>query len=166
MDDPRSTTAPAWIPDLLTFLISARETANRLAELLDREYEALVTWNADTVIEIATAKQSLLGELEAQHQAWEAHLAQQNIPPGTGSISRLIQTAGARAPALTRAWGEFRAALQRLRQANRINCELVGSATRQTQQLLTLLQGETATPLYGPGARLATPTATRIRDEI
>jgi flagellar biosynthesis/type III secretory pathway chaperone len=166
MDDPQGTAAPASVPDLLTFLNTSRETASRLTDLLDREYEALVTWNTDTVIATAAAKQTLLAELEAGYAGLERRLAQQDLQLGLGSVASVIEAAGTQSPALARAWNDFRAALQRLRQANRANCELVGSATRQTHQLLTLLQGETSTPLYGPGTRPAAPIPARIRDEI
>lgn len=116
----------------------------QLAELLQQEFEALSATNGEAVATLTQEKLTLLMQLEAVAQRKSQLLESLGYTLGSAGLTEFLDAAAS--PELSSRWSEIENELRACRKQNLVNGQLLETTRRQTQQLLSILVGESDSP--------------------
>jgi len=126
----------------ITFEIDAQLVRQLLGEL-EREQAALVVSDIDTMETLIDKRLLLLQELSVTAKNRYDALAANGFEANEKGMTQWLKTQSN--PALARAWSEFQSNLIQAKEMNRLNGVLISKHFNRNQQVLSQLQGNSAT---------------------
>ncbi len=114
--------------------------AERLAEVLKKEQDALAALDMGVLEGLTPEKQALLGEMEQRTEAHAGFLAARGLPPGRKGTEAFLDRLAEDA-AEHELWRRLRYVAGVCQEANQVNGKLVALSRARTQRALDLLRG-------------------------
>lgn len=131
--------------EVLQQLVDDIDSAQKLLELTDREYQALAERDLAGLEQLLTAKQTLLALLGQHGTQRSQTLARAQFSPDREGLAAFAAASTVRAEILTQA-EKLDSVLQSCRTANERNGKLIRSNRSAVGSMLQLLQGSNQTP--------------------
>lgn len=147
------------LEQVTSLLNSERVALQNLLHLLENEQSALVSAHMDGLIEILEEKNSTLSGLAKTSQDRVALLSGLGLTPNGSTEEQLKKVL----PTAVSIWQDILQLLEKTRQANQVNGNLIQTRLRVNQQALSVLQNAAqSASLYGRDGQPNLPGSGRI----